>query len=180
MTGIVPFDVLQQLPREQFFEVINVLFETAPPLADRLYEQRSSLTSYFHLIDKSDEIIRQLPLHDKIEVINAHPRIGAPAANLSALSYKEQGLHLQQTDREKEEQQRVLAELAQLNDAYEAKFGFKFVVFVNGRPRSAIIPIIRERMERSAEEELETGLSEMTAIARDRLKKLLPEISSSL
>ena len=61
-----------------------------------------------------------------------------------------------------------MAELAELNRAYEDKFGFRFVVFVNRRPKSAIVPILRERLERTRVEELETALSELVAIARDR------------
>ena len=45
----------------------------------------------------------------------------------------------------------VLAELAELNGAYEERFGFRFVVFVNRRPRREIVPILRERLERTRE-----------------------------
>ncbi len=45
-----------------------------------------------------------------------------------------------------------------LNEEYEKKFGFRFVVFVAGRPRDAIIPIIKDRMNNSREQELATGL----------------------
>ena len=63
---------------------------------------------------------------------------------------------------------RRLAELAELNRAYEERFGFRFVVFVNRRPRREIVPILRERLERTREEELETALDELVAIAMDR------------
>lgn len=59
-----------------------------------------------------------------------------------------------------------------MNDAYEKKYGFKFVVFVNGRQKSEIIPVLKERLESEREKELTLGLSEMMAIASDRLKKL--------
>ena len=36
----------------------------------------------------------------------------------------------------------VLAGLAELNRAYEERFGFRFVVFVNGRPRREIVPVL--------------------------------------
>ena len=62
----------------------------------------------------------------------------------------------------------MLAELAHLNEAYERRFGFGFVVFVNGRTRAELVPVLRERLERDADEELETGLRELCAIARDR------------
>jgi 2-oxo-4-hydroxy-4-carboxy--5-ureidoimidazoline (OHCU) decarboxylase len=62
----------------------------------------------------------------------------------------------------------VLAELAELNAAYEARFHFRFVVFVNRRSRAEIVPVLRERLERTREEELETGCDELVAIAVDR------------
>jgi 2-oxo-4-hydroxy-4-carboxy--5-ureidoimidazoline (OHCU) decarboxylase len=62
----------------------------------------------------------------------------------------------------------VATELAHLNEAYEKKFGFRFVVFVNRRPKAEILEVLRERLERPREEELGTALSELVAIARDR------------
>ena len=62
----------------------------------------------------------------------------------------------------------VLAELTQRNRAYEEKFGFRFVVFVNRRPRREIVPILRERLERTRAEELQTGVDELIQIAVDR------------
>jgi len=54
------------------------------------------------------------------------------------------------------------------NAEYEARHGFRFVVFVNRRPKSAMVPILRERLERTREEELDTALGELVAIAEDR------------
>ena len=62
----------------------------------------------------------------------------------------------------------VLAELDELNDAYEERFGFRFVVFVNRRSRAELVPVLRERLERTRAEELETGCDELVAIAVDR------------
>ena len=53
----------------------------------------------------------------------------------------------------------------------EEKFGFRFVVFVNRRPKSAIAPILRRRLERTREEELDTALDELDAIAEDRWRR---------
>jgi len=98
-----------------------------------------------------------VPFARPLAALNAHPRIGA--ARLSARSAAEQG---------DEADPQVLAELERLNRVYEQKFGFRFVVFVKGRPRSEILPELRDRLERSREEELEEGLRELVAIARDR------------
>jgi 2-oxo-4-hydroxy-4-carboxy--5-ureidoimidazoline (OHCU) decarboxylase len=62
----------------------------------------------------------------------------------------------------------VLAELARLNAEYEARFGFRFVVFVNRRPRREIVPVLRERLGRTRDEELSTAVDELVKIAIDR------------
>lgn len=97
---------------------------------------------------------------EKIALLNSHPRIGADPAKLSAVTRAEQGAGKDDAG--------VLRELAELNDAYERRFGFRFVVFVNGRAKSELLPVLRARLGRSREEELSTGMSEFMAIARDR------------
>ena len=90
-------------------------------------------------------------------MLDAHPAIGGTPT--STRSAREQG-----TD----DDPAVLAELAELNRAYEERFGFRFVVFVNGRPRREIVPVLRERLERARAEELETGVDELVRIAVSR------------
>ena len=90
-------------------------------------------------------------------MLDAHPAIGS--TKLSARSAAEQG-----TDDEPE----VLAELARLNADYEARHGFRFVVFVNRRPKREILEVLRARIDRTTDEELETALGELVAIAEDR------------
>src|SRR6266566_2066693 len=94
------------------------------------------------------------------EALNAHPAIGA--RNLSERSAAEQG---------RGGHPAVLTELAYLNQVYEEKFGFRFVVFVDGRTKSEILEVLQQRLERTPEEELETGLHELVAIARSRWQK---------
>eukprot|EP01111_Echinosteliopsis_oligospora_P012318 TRINITY_DN419_c0_g1_i1.p1 TRINITY_DN419_c0_g1~~TRINITY_DN419_c0_g1_i1.p1 ORF type:complete len:111 (-),score=22.10 TRINITY_DN419_c0_g1_i1:62-394(-) len=103
---------------------------------------------------------------DRIIVINAHPRIGLSPANLSTMSKNEQGAQDSMNTEE------VLEQLNKLNDEYEEKFKFKFIVFVAGRPKSEIIPVIQERLNNSTTEEANKAVSEMMNIARDRLRKL--------
>ena len=103
------------------------------------------------------EVLAALPEEQRVEALAHHPRIGAPS--LTGRSAAEQG-----TDADPG----VLAELAELNAAYEERFGFRFVVFVNRRPRTEIVPVLRERLERTRTEELETGCDELVAIALDR------------
>ncbi len=62
----------------------------------------------------------------------------------------------------------MLAELARLNAEYEARHGFRFVVFVNRRPKAEILAVLQSRIGNPTGEELETALDELVAIAEDR------------
>ena len=44
-------------------------------------------------------------------------------------------------------------------------------MFVAGRPKAEILEVLGERLGRTREEELETGLEELVAIARDRYQR---------
>jgi 2-oxo-4-hydroxy-4-carboxy--5-ureidoimidazoline (OHCU) decarboxylase len=136
---------------------------TVDELAD-LFEGRTRLVEL--LAERDDPLgsagdaIAELTDQEKREALNAHPAIGA--RTLSERSAAEQGAGGHPA---------VLTELACLNQVYEEKFGFRFVVFVNGRPKSEILKVLQERLERSPDEELETGLRELVAIARDRYER---------
>ncbi|KAJ3181586.1 hypothetical protein HDU85_003528 [Gaertneriomyces sp. JEL0708] len=158
---------LNNLSESDFSSQLSLLFEPAPPLTQALIAQRP-FESYLSLLDKASSIIESLPEHEKVFVINAHPRIGEAKKNLSALSFQEQGYATQTA-----EDPEVMERLRLLNEAYEKKYGFKFVVFVNGRPKKEIIPVFEERLNHGTRDgELRTGLTDMILIARDRLKKL--------
>jgi len=106
------------------------------------------------------EVLRALPDEELREALNAHPRIGE--RSVSAIAAAEQGA---------ENDPSVLAELNQLNRAYETKFGFRFVVFVNRRPRSQIMPVLRARLERTRGQEVAAAIDDLVAIAEDRYHK---------
>jgi 2-oxo-4-hydroxy-4-carboxy-5-ureidoimidazoline decarboxylase len=118
------------------------------------------LAEYDDPLRHARAVLRSLPDADVVEALNAHPRIGTRA--LSARSAAEQG---------QESDPAVLEELAQLNRAYEEKFGFRFVVFVNRRPRSQILSVLRDRYARTRGEELATAVDELVAIAENRYRQ---------
>jgi 2-oxo-4-hydroxy-4-carboxy--5-ureidoimidazoline (OHCU) decarboxylase len=144
---------VHDLPRQLTADELAELFEGRTRLVERLAARDDPLAA-------ADEVIAELNEDEKLEALNAHPAIGAK--NLSKRSAAEQG---QDDDPE------TLAELARLNAEYEKRFGFRFVVFVNRRPKSEIVPILRERLERSREQELDTGVKELVAIAEDRWRR---------
>jgi 2-oxo-4-hydroxy-4-carboxy--5-ureidoimidazoline (OHCU) decarboxylase len=141
---------VRELPRQLSADELAGLFEGRTRFVERLAGVEDPL-------GRAREIARELSDAEKKEVLDAHPAIGAKAG-LSARSAAEQG-----TDE--------APELDELNRAYEEKFGFRFVVFVDGRPKREIVPILRERLGRPREEELATALDQLVSIAEDRWRR---------
>jgi 2-oxo-4-hydroxy-4-carboxy--5-ureidoimidazoline (OHCU) decarboxylase len=141
---------VRDLPRQLTADELAELFEGRTRLVELLAQREDPL-------EAAPDVISELNEAEKLEALNAHPAIGS--RDLSERSAEEQG-----TDADPV----ILTELSYLNQVYEEKFGFRFVVFVNRRPKAEILEVLRERLERSRDEELETALEELVAIARDR------------
>ena len=141
---------MRELPRKLSVEELAELFEGRTRLVDRLAEVEDPL-------EQGNDVLAAMSEEEKLEALDAHPAIGA--RRLSARSAAEQGSDADPT---------ILSELAYLNRVYEEKFGFRFVVFVHGRSKREILEVLRERIARTPEDELDTGCRELVAIARDR------------
>lgn len=136
-------------------------FERAPAIVDRLAAE-APFPSVDAAIARAEGLLGAMTERDRIAVLDAHPRIGADRGVLSADSLREQGPDADPA---------VLRELAELNEAYEHRFGFRFVVFVAGRSKAELVPVLRRRLQGTREDELGAGVAAFLAIARDRLKR---------
>jgi 2-oxo-4-hydroxy-4-carboxy-5-ureidoimidazoline decarboxylase len=144
---------VRELPRQLSADELAELFEGRTRFVERLAGLENPL-------GRARALLQDLTPEERLEVLDAHPAIGG--AKLSARSAAEQG-----ADADPE----VLAELERLNREYEARHGFRFVVFVNRRPKRAILEVLRSRIGNPTDEELETALGELVAIAEDRWRR---------
>ena len=140
---------MRQLPGKLTVEELSELFSGRTRFVERLAQEEDPL-------GRAPEIARTLSDEEKAEALAAHPRIG------------------ERSPEQHGDDPAVLAELAELNRAYEERFGFRFVVFVDGRSRAEILPVLRRRLARTPGQELETGLDELVAIAEDRWRRSRP------
>jgi 2-oxo-4-hydroxy-4-carboxy--5-ureidoimidazoline (OHCU) decarboxylase len=134
---------VRELPRQLTAEELTPLFSGRTRLVDELAAREDPLRV-------AEEVALALPEAARVAALATHPRIGEPS------------------EEQRGAEPEVLEELARLNEEYERRFGFEFVVFVNGRTRAELVPVLRERLGRTRAEELETGLRELCAIARWR------------
>jgi len=134
---------VRELPRQLSAGELALLFSGRTRLVDELAAREDPLAV-------AEDVALALPEADQIAALATHPRIGEPS------------------EEQRGAEPEVLAELARLNEEYERRFGFSFVVFVDGRARAELVPILRERLARTRAEELEAGLRALCEIARDR------------
>jgi hypothetical protein len=137
---------VRDLPRQLSVDELAELFSGRTRFVERLAETDDPL-------GQAREVARSLGADEQAEALAAHPRIG------------------ERSPEQHGDDPAVLAELAELNRAYEEKFGFRFVVFVNRRSRAEIVPVLRERLANTREQELATGLDDLCAIAEDRWRR---------
>ena len=135
---------------------VEEALEGSTPLADKV-RAGGPYHSTAEVVARMRAALPTLTEAERVATLNAHPRIGEDPRHLSQRSLQEQGAN-------------AVPELEWLNAEYERRFGFRFVVFVNRRPKGQIVDVLQERLHRSREEEMEEGQRAIVAIAEDRLR----------
>ena len=155
--------VLGDLDRAGLETAVRPLLEAAGPLVGILLGRHFG--SWEEVLDALGSDLASADDGLRAAVLRAHPRLGEDPDRLRAASLASW-----------EEQHRggpngpdVRPTLAELNDTYEARFGFPFVEWVNGRPLSEIVVVMRRRLLNDRGTELDAGCRALLDIARDRL-----------
>lgn len=113
----------------------------------------------------------QLPRLEWLQAFSAHPRIGERAA---ATPQAGQGDAWSEEEQSAARTTRVTASrLAELNHAYEQKFGYTFIVFATGKTAEEMIALAERRLDNDADKELRVAAEEQARITRLRLQKLM-------
>jgi 2-oxo-4-hydroxy-4-carboxy-5-ureidoimidazoline decarboxylase len=153
------------------------LFEGAPRFLARLCAERP-FGDAARLFARARVIARAMPEPEQLELIDAHPRLGAPREAVSLLSFVEQGYDRESAEAAAtaagRERAGVAAELERLNAAYEARFGFRYCVFVAGRSRAALLPDMEAALGAAREAEIARALGAVVDIATDRYRTFGP------
>ncbi len=173
-------DRLDVIAPGAFAAAVAPLFEGARLFLGRLAMARP-FGSVEELFARAREIAHAMPLDEKIELIDAHPRLGAPPADVSALSFVEQGYQRDATERQAEataaaaaeaDRARIATELDRLNTAYEARLGFRYCTFVAGRSRAELLPEMTAALDADRDAEISRALDAVIDIARARYATL--------
>ena len=171
VTGLA-IDELDVIAPGAFAARVASLFEGARGFLGRLAMARPFGTTDA-MFATARAIAHGMPEDEQIELIDAHPRLGAPPGSVSALSYVEQGYAADAAQQAADaEAAHVAAELGRLNAAYEHRFGFRYCVFVAGRPRAALLPGMEGALDADRDAEIHRALDAVIDIAQARYATL--------
>jgi 2-oxo-4-hydroxy-4-carboxy-5-ureidoimidazoline decarboxylase len=170
MPGKISLATLNQYDREQFVESLGSIFEHSPWVADLAYDCRP-FDSIQHLHQCMLETVEKSPEFQRMALICNHPELAGKEADAGTLtndSRKEQSrAGLSQCSAEE------LTRLQSLNQAYQEKFEFPFVIAVTGLNKTQIIAALETRLKNSAAIEFDASITEIGKIGKIRLDALI-------
>lgn len=124
------------------------------------------------LIGKADQIWWALEPGDWLEAFHSHPKIGEKKAAAETAVDAQKWSEDEQSGIRNSAPDTTRA-LAELNHAYEEKFGYIFIVCAQGKNSEEMLAILRARLENPAGMELRIAAAEQAKITQLRLRKLV-------
>lgn len=161
---MVTLSELNQMTPNEFSDALGHIYEDSPWVAISA-EKHRPYSSVIELEETMKKIVQNADREKKETLLNSHPRLGErkPMSRASVKEQKNAGLS-SLTDDE-------YAFFLQLNQAYDEKFGFPFILAVKGKTKEEIHQAVQSRLQNEHEKEFETALHEVFKIASFRLQE---------
>lgn len=161
---------LNTLPASDFTAALSGIFEHSPWIPAQVAAARP-FASVEALHAALCQVLAAAGEEKQLDLIRAHPELAGRAAirgELTEASTREQrGAGLDQCSPEE------YAELQRLNAAYQARFGFPFILAVRGHTRQSILEQMAARLHHDRAREIATAIGQIERIAAFRLGDLL-------
>jgi OHCU decarboxylase len=133
------------------------------------------------MVAAADRCSDALDVADWLEAFAAHPKIGAAGASLAERSAKALAEGGGAADDWPAREQAALSgaadatllQFAQLNRAYEARFGYIFIVCATGQSAAGMLELLERRIGNDPETEIRIAADEQRKITYLRLMKLV-------
>jgi len=168
MSGAPPLTLarLNSMNQTGFTTALGFAFELSPWVVERAWDERP-FASVEAMHDAMMDVLRAASVEDKLALIRAHPELAGKAAiakQLTAESTAEQasaGL-----DKLTPEE---FARFHQLNAAYNARFGFPFIIAVRLNDKAAILRAMAARAAHDEPAEIAEAITQIGLISKLRL-----------
>ena len=156
---------LNNLNKDEFISMFGVIFEKTQWIAEKLFDLKP-FKDKDDLINKMIQIYETSSNNETLKILNAHPKL-AVEKNLTDHSNKEQSrANLKNCTQEEYDEFKIL------NNNYEKKFGFPFIIAVKGKDKIEILNNFRQRINNGVELEFKESKKQVKKIALFRLEEL--------
>ena len=124
------------------------------------------------LYQKSESIWFSLSSKDWLEAFIHHPKIG-DIDSLRKKFHNTKSISKNEQSGVNDAAESTLKDLAESNQLYEDKFGFIFIVYATGKSADEMLALIKMRLNKNTETEMQNAAKEQNKITKLRLEKLL-------
>jgi len=169
MVGTPLKNIPSRMSGDEFMEIYGGIYEQSPWIAEEAFTRQDIDTAEALHAAMKISVVRS-DMNQQLALIRAHPDLAVAPADMSKLTQESQseqaGAGLKNCTPEE------FAEFQKLNADYKAKFGFPFIIAVNGLSRQDILKAFRARMNSTREQEFKTALEQVHRIAWFRILAL--------
>lgn len=124
------------------------------------------------LVSDAARVWWSLDSQDWLDAFHSHPKIGEKKAAAATAVEAQKWSEAEQSGIAGAEHETLRA-LTELNQTYEEKFGYIFIVCASGKSSEEMLAILRERLENNLVDELRIAAAEQAKITELRLRKLV-------
>ncbi|MDE0587599.1 MAG: 2-oxo-4-hydroxy-4-carboxy-5-ureidoimidazoline decarboxylase [Candidatus Marinimicrobia bacterium] len=121
---------------------------------------------------QAESIWFSLSSEDWLEAFTHHPKIG-DIDSLRKKFHNTKSISKNEQSGVNDVEKSTLNNLAKSNQLYEDKFGFIFIVCATGKSADEMLALIKMRLNKNAETEMQNAAKEQNKITQLRLEKLL-------
>lgn len=164
------------MDKASFMAEYGSIFEHSPWIAGQVWESGMHIAGTQELHIAFSNAIRNATREQQLALLRGHPQLASAIAGkeeLTAESRKEQlGAGLDRCS---------VAEFEEfnfLNDTYQNKFGFPFIIAVKGLSRGQILESFRARLANIPDEEFREALEQVIRIGGFRLQAAAAQTAS--
>ena len=157
---------LNQMTQDEFVAALGAIFEETPAIARQAWEKRP----FADIADLHQQMVNEMNAmsrDEQLALIQAHPDLGSKTKMAEASVNEQAGAGLDRLSPEEYER------FHSLNQAYQEKFGFPFIIAVKNHARASILQAFERRLHNPVETEIQQALAAIVEIAQFRLAEAI-------
>jgi 2-oxo-4-hydroxy-4-carboxy-5-ureidoimidazoline decarboxylase len=154
---------INALDRPAFVARFGFLFEHSPWIVEKAWDHRP-FADLEAMREAMTAVVANAPPEARLALLRAHPRLAEKAAMTSESGAEQASAGLDRLSRAEYEL------FHRLNEAYDRRFGFPFIICVRLTDKAGILAAMERRGKNSAAVEMDTALEEVGKIVWLRLK----------